>query len=112
MTRLSYVEYFLNGIINREDGPAREWVNGSKEWFLNGKFHRTDGPAGEFANGDKEWFLNGSVHRTDGPAVDCANGTEQWWINDKKVSKEEVDRHRYSLFLKVLVLNRRSYKYF
>ena len=34
-----YKEWFLNGELHREDGPAVEWNNGYKEWFLNGKFH-------------------------------------------------------------------------
>ena len=45
-------------IIHREDGPAIEWSDGSKEWWLNGEFHREDGPAVEYANGYNEWWLN------------------------------------------------------
>ena len=36
-----------------------ECYDGYKIWYLNGKFHREDGPAVEFANGTKDWFLNG-----------------------------------------------------
>jgi hypothetical protein len=46
-------------VFHREDGPAVEWLNGSKEWWLNGKIHREDGPAIEGANGYKYWYLNG-----------------------------------------------------
>jgi hypothetical protein len=46
-------------ILHREDGPAFEWRDGSKEWYLNGKRHREDGPAYEGADGHKEWWLNG-----------------------------------------------------
>ena len=35
-----------------------ERANRSKEWYLNGLLHREDGPAVEYANGDKEWYLN------------------------------------------------------
>jgi hypothetical protein len=52
-------EWWLNGVLHREDGPAIEWANGSKEWWLNGKPHREDGPAAEYADGRKEWYLNG-----------------------------------------------------
>jgi len=31
--------------LHREDGPAVEWYNGSKEWYKNAKLHREDGPA-------------------------------------------------------------------
>ena len=33
--------------------------NGTKEWYLNGKLHREDGPAIEFVNGGLMWYLNG-----------------------------------------------------
>ena len=36
--------------------------NGHKEWFLNGKLHREDGPAVEYADGRKEWHLNGKEY--------------------------------------------------
>ena len=28
------------------------------EWYRNGKLHRDDGPAFEYANGTKEWWQN------------------------------------------------------
>ena len=31
---------------------------GTKEWWLNGKLHQEDGPAVEWPNGDIEWWLN------------------------------------------------------
>jgi hypothetical protein len=43
---------------HREDGPAIEYADGSKDWYLNGKRHREDGPAMEFANGNKYWYLS------------------------------------------------------
>ena len=46
-------------ILHREDGPAVEWWDGSKEWYLNGKRHREDGPAIEYFFGNKYWYLNG-----------------------------------------------------
>ena len=30
------------------------------KWYLNGKLHREDGPAVELTNGSKEWYLNGN----------------------------------------------------
>ena len=32
--------------------------NGDKEWWLNGKLHREDGPAYERPDGTKKWWLN------------------------------------------------------
>ena len=49
-------------IIHREDGPAMEWDNGTKEWFINGLYHRMNGPAVEYSGGSKEWYLNGEQY--------------------------------------------------
>ena len=46
-------------IIHREDGPAVEYFNGSKQWWLNGERHRMNGPAVEYADGSKVWYING-----------------------------------------------------
>jgi len=86
------------GRLHREDGPAREWADGSKEWWLNGERHRVDGPAIEYASGSKEWWLNGERHRVDGPAIEYANGDKAWRLNGRYVSEQEYAwrvRHRY-----------------
>ena len=56
--------YFLNkqGYLHREDGPAREFKDGTKEWFINGKRHREDGPACIYSNGYKLWYLYGNFY--------------------------------------------------
>ena len=45
------------------------------EWYLNGKLHREDGPAIENISGAKSWWINGKKHRENGPAVEYSNGT-------------------------------------
>ena len=84
--------WFLNGERHREDGPAKEWDDGTKEWFLNGKYHRVDGPAREWVSGSKEWLLNGKYHREDGPAIEWDDGTKYWWLNGKKFTEDEWKR--------------------
>ena len=44
---------------HRDDGPAIEWADGTKQWYKNGLFHREDGPAIEYADGYKEWYIEG-----------------------------------------------------
>ena len=83
-------EWWLNGKLHREDGPAVEGANGNKVWYLNGNCHREDGPAVEYAGGDKEWYLNGDLHREDGPAIECVNGTKVWCLNDEEVDPETI----------------------
>jgi len=80
----------LNDKLHREDGPAIEYANGTKEWYKNGKLHREDGPAVECADGTKEWHKNDKRHREDGPAVELADGTKFWYLNGKKVTEQEV----------------------
>ena len=55
--------------------------DGTKEWYVNGKLHREDGPAIEWSDGKKMWYLNGKLHREDGPAVKYIDGYEEWWVN-------------------------------
>ena len=51
--------YNSNGEPHREDGPAKEWSNGSKNWYINGLKHREDGPAIIWGSGKKFWYING-----------------------------------------------------
>ena len=53
----------------------------TKEWYLNGKLHREDGPAIEELDGHKEWWISGKLHREDGPAIERPDGSEEWWKN-------------------------------
>ena len=38
---------------------VRVYAGGSKFWYLNDEYHREDGPAIEDSDGSKEWWLNG-----------------------------------------------------
>ena len=77
---------------HREDGPAIEWANGTKEWWVNGQRHREDGPAVEYADGTKYWYVNGQRHREDGPAYEGSDGTKLWYVNGHELSEEEFNR--------------------
>ena len=82
-------EWWVNGKWHREDGPAVEHAEGTKEWWVDGKVHRLDGPAIEYANGYKCWYLNGKPHREDGPAVEHAEGTKEWWVDGERMTETE-----------------------
>ena len=45
--------------------PVRKIGNGSTRWYLNGQLHREDGPAVEYANGTKEWWVDGKHVKTE-----------------------------------------------
>lgn len=90
-----------DGLLHRDDGPAVEHPDGSKEWWVHGKRHREGGPAIEWSDGSKYWYINDKLHREDGPAIEC-HRSKEWWINDinismiKNIFKEmELDGHYY-----------------
>jgi hypothetical protein len=68
------------GELHREDGPAVEYLDGSKEWWINGKLHREDGPARWVSDYSWGWYLNGKPHRVDGPAFRSSDNKYQWWF--------------------------------
>jgi len=63
------------------------------EYTLNGLLHREDGPAIERSNGSKAWFIDGKAHRGDGPARILSDGTKYWYINNKKLSEKEFNQY-------------------
>lgn len=92
--------YDENGDLHREDGPAKEHINGTKSWWIHGKRHREDGPAHESANGSKFWYQNGKLHRLDGPAIerldDMDKESRSWYFEGRfitNVSQEEFERY-------------------
>ena len=62
---------------------------GTKEWYLNGELHREDGPAIEWASGTKEWYLKGKRHREDGSAIEWSLGIKHWFLNGEELTEEE-----------------------
>jgi hypothetical protein len=72
--------------LHREDGPAREMINGDKHWYINGKRHRLDGPAIEWNDDHKQWWVNGKRHRLDGPAIVYKSKGIEWYINGRHVT--------------------------
>lgn len=73
----------LNGILLRDDGTT--------EWWQDGELHREDGPAIEFPDGTKMWFTKGKLHRDDGPAVERGNGLKRWWRHGKPVLNRAIE---------------------
>jgi hypothetical protein len=86
----------------------------TRRWYLNGKLHREDGPAVEYADGSKEWWINGQCHREDGPAVEYADGTtKEWWLSDVRFSEEDFKKEmvlKNLITLKHVVIDGKKYK--
>jgi hypothetical protein len=85
-------EWYLNGKLHREDGPAVESYEGNRFWYLNGDLHREDGPAIEYADGSREWYLHDKLHREDGPAMEYIDGTRWWFLNGVEYMEEEFNK--------------------
>jgi hypothetical protein len=91
-------EWWVNGQLHRTDGPAIERANGDTSWYIHGKRHRTDGPAVEYVSGSKYWYIRGQLHRTDGPAVEWADGDKEWWVDGKRLTEEEFRQWKRSKY--------------
>jgi hypothetical protein len=86
-------KYWYNeqGYLHREDGPAIERVDKSKEWWINGKLYRDDGPTIESYDGNKYWIINDELHRLDGPAMEFADGFKRWWVNGLQFTEKNFN---------------------
>ena len=60
----------------------------------DGLLHREDGPAVEYADGSREWFLDGQRHREDGPAIEYHDGTHKWYLDGKLLSEDEFEARK------------------
>jgi len=78
--------YYKGEKIDREGGPAIEYINAAKSWYIDGKLNRVDGPAREFVNGDKVWYYQGKLHRIDGPAVEGTNSIKYWYYQGQQIN--------------------------
>jgi len=80
-----------------------ESISGVVMYRLNNHFHREDGPAVEYSNGTKEYWLHGKRHRLDGPAIEWHPQTDDldqsiyydWFFQDELIdckNQEEFER--------------------
>ena len=83
-------QWYRNGELHREDGPAIEWDDGNKEWYRNGQRHRDDGPAAEHANGNKSWFRDG-VKLTDEQVAALLQELQEQKVKAENLAAEEFE---------------------
>lgn len=86
-------KFWLNeaGLPHRDGDLPAVLYNGDQEWFQNGKLHRENGPAKITKDGLEVWFKEGGVHRApeDGPAILRPDGTREWWVNNQRIRLED-----------------------
>lgn len=92
VNRFGVEEWKMDGLLHRENGPARIFQDGRKEWYWKGKIHRNGGPAITDAKGihrvpEEGWFILGILHRIDGPAITYSDGRQCWYIHGKRHRK-------------------------
>ena len=106
--------WLLNGVLHREDGPAIEFIDGSKCWYRDGKPHRDCGlPACEWAYSGREWWVNGKLHRIDGPAIeDVEEDTFEFYIDGERYEQAEFNERVMRLFCqgKLVDIGGKKYK--
>jgi hypothetical protein len=118
---------------HREDGPAIEWSDGTKEWYKNDVRHREDGPAVEqsygntvwypdgnhhrdvdgavgYGKGTRAWYINGKLHREDGPAIEYRNGVKEWYIHGVELSEFEFNKRMNPGNCKIVEIDGKRYK--
>ena len=77
-----------------EDGPVVQ-ADGATIWYKNGIVHRDDGPAVELPNGTREWYSEGVRHRDDGPAALISpDGDRRWFEHGKELTESEFNDMR------------------
>lgn len=103
-------EWYQNGELHREDGPAIEHFDGTKVWCRNGFLHREDGPAIECTSGYKAWYQNGERHREDGPAITYSDGDKSWFLNNRKVTEVDVMGQSQSCENKTVIVDGIKYR--
>lgn len=78
----AYVWALPDGSYHRLDGPAIEFRGGARkgetQWYREGLLHRQGGPAVERADGSEDWYQEGALHRDGGPALRLSDGTQIW----------------------------------
>jgi len=85
----------FTGILKKEDGTI--------QYFKNGSLHREDGPALIFHDGYEYYYQNDELHRLDGPADIHPDGSCEYYIHNIKTSKEGLELYVSLLKLKSLI---------
>ena len=92
--KLSWKDFF--NIPMKQRNGIYEIENVGTEYWVNGKSHRDDGPAIDYLDGTKYWLNNNEYHRIDGPAIETINGCNSYYIKGKLFySKKDFDKVAY-----------------
>lgn len=90
------IRWELNGVLHREDGPARSVRGWSHEWYRHGKLHREDGPAIESVDGCY-WYLNGKLW-PEGAAIIAARKELEKNLTDGLPAARDINAVKQPVF--------------
>lgn len=80
-----YIKYVSFTDLEDPGYEYREYIIGTKEWYRDGELHCEDGPAVIHSDGYEGWYQYGTLHRdNDLPAVINPYRGKEWWINGKR----------------------------
>jgi hypothetical protein len=110
---LASEEYYHQGKLDRSNGPAKIYPDGSKFYYKGGKLDREDGPA--IKRDEKrarlenkpllEYYKNDKRHRADGPSVVWPGGKEEYWLDGVKCTQEYAKSLQENVTQKTLLGN-------
>ena len=84
---------------------------GTTRWYnLQDQLHREDGPAIEWSDGSKEWYLKGQRHREDGPAIEWSDGSKWWYLKGQRLTEEQWRKATQTCAGKTVVIDGKTYK--
>lgn len=87
------VEYYEDGVLHRDDGPAVVRVDGKVVYYYRGCKQRDEeyGPTSFHPKGTMKYYFMGDLHRDEGPAVIRADGTVEYWKRGIRVTESGSD---------------------
>lgn len=85
-------EWRVEGLLHRNNGPARVTASGFEEWYQRDKKHRVGAPAAYSTgpNPSEWWYQNGLLHRDDGGPAFKGDGGRYlaWWFEGQEISND------------------------
>jgi hypothetical protein len=70
----------------------KEYKDGTIEYYLNGILHCENGPAIIKSSGCMLWYRHGVLHRTNGPAIEPHEGVARYFLTGIEYSSDEFDK--------------------
>lgn len=84
------LEHKMINLLHCEDGPAKIFLNGTKQWYINGVLHRIGGPAIEWCTGESSYYIDGILY-----------SMQDYWASLIKIGVLD----KFNVFVKIMDTN-------